>query len=130
MKEKINELRLLGYSYNQISKELKCSKGTIAYHLNPDVKLKKQCNQTAARKNKKDKYKSLLGGKCKICGYCKCNGALHFHHRDPDDKKFEITKAIWGFRDDNGPITEDDIIREVMKCDLLCSNCHAEEHFD
>lgn len=33
MKEKILELREKGYTYNQIKKELGCSKGTISYHL-------------------------------------------------------------------------------------------------
>ena len=35
------------------------------------------------------KYK---GGKCEICGYNKYRGALQFHHRDPSQKDFELSK--------------------------------------
>lgn len=35
---KIIELRKLGYSYNKIQFELKCSKGAIAYYINPNEK--------------------------------------------------------------------------------------------
>ena len=127
MKEKINELRLLGYSYNQISNELNCSKGLISYHLNPDVRLRKQARQAAGRNLRKDRYTKLLGGKCKICGYDKCNKALQFHHRDPSKKNFGITAAIWGR---HGIIEEKEFLEELSKCDLLCSNCHAEKHSD
>jgi len=89
----INKLRDQGYSYNQIANELNCSKGTISYFLNPEVKLKKQCRQTTHRKNLKIKYQTILGGQCKICGYKKSNKALHFHHKDPSQKLFEITSA-------------------------------------
>lgn len=60
------------------------------------------------------------GGKCQICGYNKCIRALEFHHLDPSQKDFGISKSI----------TKDMKIlkQEVDKCILLCSNCHAEEH--
>lgn len=45
VKEKIIELRNLGYSYNKIAKETGCSKGTISYH----------CG-----KGQKEKYKNRL----------------------------------------------------------------------
>jgi predicted transcriptional regulator len=37
---KIKELRSLGYSYNQISKEIGCSKSTVSYYLGKDQKEK------------------------------------------------------------------------------------------
>lgn len=45
VKEKIIELRNLGYSYNKIAKETGCSKGTISYH----------CGE-----GQKEKYKNRL----------------------------------------------------------------------
>ena len=36
VKEKILELRQLGYTYNAINKRLGVSKGTISYHCGPD----------------------------------------------------------------------------------------------
>jgi len=46
---------------------------------------------------------------------------MDFHHRDPAEKAFNLSKAR------NKPI--DKIIEEVAKCDILCANCHREvEH--
>lgn len=62
------------------------------------------------------------GGKCLRCGYDKCYSALQFHHRDPSEKEMDwkyLRKRSWDF-----------IKLELDKCDLLCSNCHAEVHHD
>lgn len=59
------------------------------------------------------------GGKCRSCGYDKSASALTFHHRDPNNKDFSISGKIWKW---------DRIRPELDKCDLLCSNCHHEEH--
>lgn len=40
LKEQILNLRSQGKSYNEIKKELQCSKGTIAYHCNQTTKVK------------------------------------------------------------------------------------------
>lgn len=60
------------------------------------------------------------GGKCERCGYNKSMRALEFHHLDPSEKDFGISKQI------NRNIN--DLKKEVDKCILLCSNCHAEIH--
>lgn len=77
--------------------------------------------QDKARLERKAKLVEMLGGKCQRCGYDKCLAALSFHHRDPTEKKFALSvKGLchkW-----------DDIVEEAKKCDLLCMNCHAEEH--
>lgn len=61
------------------------------------------------------------GGKCERCGYHKCIDALDFHHLDTSIKEFGIgsgsTKA-WEI-----------VKKELDKCELLCANCHREEHF-
>lgn len=62
------------------------------------------------------------GGKCKKCGYDRCPAALGFHHRDPSTKLMDwktMRKRSWTF-----------ITSELDKCDMLCANCHAEEHYD
>ena len=66
---------------------------------------------------------NLLGGRCKSCGYNKNLGALQFHHTNPNNKITQLdvrnlTNRKWSF-----------IMEEVKKCELLCSNCHAEEHY-
>lgn len=59
------------------------------------------------------------GGRCVRCGYDRCVRALHFHHRDRATKAFGLsgrgyTRGIAALR------------AEAEKCELLCSNCHAE----
>lgn len=54
-----------------------------------------------------------------LCGYDRCVGALHFHHLDPREKRFQLSFA--------GLTRSIDAMRaEARKCVLLCSNCHAE----
>ena len=60
------------------------------------------------------------GGKCERCGYNKCMRALEFHHLNPNEKDFGISFNL--------SRTIDDLKKEVDKCILLCSNCHAEVH--
>lgn len=64
-------------------------------------------------------YKISKG--CKYCGYNKCNRALHFHHRNPRQKNFDINKGcvVGGF---------ETVKLEIEKCDVVCANCHAEIH--
>jgi hypothetical protein len=62
------------------------------------------------------------GGKCQKCEYNKCLGALDFHHIDPKEKDFGISKSgITKF--------SDKIMLELDKCILLCANCHRELHY-
>ena len=65
------------------------------------------------------------GGKCERCGYQKCEAALHFHHKDPNEKDFTISEVNLNA----GMVTMDDLYKEADKCMLLCANCHAEEHY-
>lgn len=65
---------------------------------------------------------SLFGGGCSQCGYRKNSAALHFHHKVPtgklaqlDLRKLSNSKWEW-------------CLEEAKKCELLCSNCHAETH--
>ena len=68
---------------------------------------------------KKQKAVDFLGGKCVVCGYDKYNGALHFHHTDPTQKEDWGSSRNWGF---------DRLKKELIKCILVCGNCHAEIH--
>ncbi len=59
------------------------------------------------------------GGACVICGYARCVGALQFHHVDPAQKSFALSRA---------GVTRS-VARaraEAAKCVVLCANCHAE----
>lgn len=71
------------------------------------------------RRNVVDEYKREHG--CSRCGYSKCTRALHFHHRG-DEKNFSVADGVIACK----AIAE--IQREMELCDLICSNCHHEEH--
>lgn len=70
----------------------------------------------------RDKRKKLLASLkkdgCSRCGYDTCDKALEFHHTDPNKKDSAISRLH----------KTEDIIKEVEKCVLLCSNCHRELH--
>ena len=78
---------------------------------------------------KKRKLKHLLieykGGKCQKCGYNQCEGALQFHHKDPNQKEFGLANI--NLNDSNFSLQK--ILEEVDKCELLCANCHSESHY-
>ena len=77
------------------------------------------CYVNKQRKEKKQKAINLLGGKCSICGYDKCNRALEFHHLDTSKKEFTISNKSFSW---------EKIEKELLKCILVCANCHAEIH--
>ncbi|MEA3306341.1 MAG: hypothetical protein U9Q34_00975 [Elusimicrobiota bacterium] len=64
------------------------------------------------------KYK---GGKCQICGYDKCDEALEFHHINSSKKDFGISYK--GYTRSWKRVKE-----ELVKCVMLCANCHREVH--
>jgi hypothetical protein len=72
------------------------------------------------RRDFKKKIVEMAGGKCIICGYSKSYKALEFHHKDPNEKDFIISE----YNTNNF----DNIIEEIKKCILVCSNCHREVH--
>lgn len=65
----------------------------------------------------------FYGGKCVRCGYDKCIDALEFHHKDRTSKKAKPTYVIRRWRWTR-------VKEELDKCDLVCSNCHKEIHFE
>jgi len=71
------------------------------------------------RRRVKEILVSEAGGCCQLCGYSRSVAALHFHHLDPDEKRFSmgregVTRSLAVMRE------------EARKCALLCANCHAE----
>ncbi len=67
----------------------------------------------------KKKCIEYLGGECYHCGNRSIN-VLTFHHRDPEKKEHTISQIKdWSW---------EKIRKELDKCDMLCFNCHMEEH--
>jgi transposase len=77
--------------------------------------------EAVARRRRKVKAVLVeeLGGRCRICGYDRCVGALHFHHVDPATKAFTVSHQ-------GATLALERMREEVRKCVLLCANCHAE----
>lgn len=84
----------------------------------------KECLKVAVKKRRKNlkvlavEYK---GGKCELCGYSKCIEALDFHHLDPSQKDFGISRK-------GETRSWERTRKELDKCMMLCANCHREEH--
>lgn len=76
---------------------------------------------TVLRQAMKKRAVELRGGKCEKCGYNKSIYALAFHHRNPEEKSFGLSAS-------GHTRNWQEYWQEVEKCDLLCANCHAEEH--
>ena len=85
------------------------------------IKCKNKYHVKLKRKNIKLQAIEYKGGKCEVCGYNRCVDALEFHHIDPSQKDFSISR-------DGNTRSWDKIKDELDKCVLLCSNCHREEH--
>jgi len=74
------------------------------------------------RKTVKETIIKSMGGKCCICSYSKCDKALELHHLDPELKEFSFGDVM------ARPKAWSQIIIELRKCILVCSNCHKELH--
>jgi len=59
--------------------------------------------------------------KCSKCSYSGDPQRLHFHHRDPSQKVFKITRMVYRYGAKK-------LWEEIAKCDLLCEACHEGVH--
>jgi len=76
---------------------------------------------TKRRKVVKLKAVQYKGGCCEICGYDKSVWAMQFHHKEKETKDFNI-----GYK--GNCKSWESVKKELDKCILVCSNCHAEIH--
>jgi 5-methylcytosine-specific restriction endonuclease McrA len=80
-----------------------------------------KANVVRRRQNIKLRAVEYKGGKCSICSYDKCIAAMEFHHMNPLEKDFSVSKK--------GACTSWDRVKvELDKCILVCANCHREIH--
>jgi hypothetical protein len=59
---------------------------------------------------------------CERCGYSD-HRALDFHHREGEDKDFNVSDMV------RLGLSRASIRREIDKCEVLCANCHRIEHY-
>ena len=78
------------------------------------------CHVSKRRRVREEKIYEYKGESCCICGYNRTRKALHCHHVDPSRKSFRIS-GNWG-------LSWERIKKELDKCIMVCSNCHAEIH--
>ena len=71
---------------------------------------------------RKLEFVNLKGGCCSSCGYNKNLSALEFHHMVEHEKSFQLSAR------ELSNTNYDDLLKELDKCLLLCSNCHRELH--
>jgi hypothetical protein len=64
-----------------------------------------------------------IGKSCKYCGWSEHYEILQFHHRDPKEKSFKMSKG------NIGNLSYGKIIEEINKCDLICPNCYYWLHY-
>lgn len=119
MKETILKLKQEGKSIRQIAKIIGLSRTAVWCHCYPE---KAAASQKRRCRKHKAEFIKVRGSKCEICGYNKCLTALDFHHIDESTKNFSIAN---GYRISK---KKDEILKEIKKCVLLCSNCHHEVH--
>lgn len=74
------------------------------------------------RLSMKSKILESMGSSCQICGYDRCPQAFDFHHVNPDEKEYQISRLL------SHPKKLETVLDELEKCILLCSNCHRELH--
>jgi len=107
------------YRWSKIEREIKkcillCSNCHQSHHYSNEIK--------SDHKKNKNLYLEYRGRKCEKCGYDKCQASLILHHKNPNEKSFSLTDIRVKFNDK--------VKKELDKCDVLCSNCHLEEHIN
>jgi hypothetical protein len=74
----------------------------------------------ARGKKRKSELIKQFGGKCKYCGYSRCERALTFHHLNRSEKLFGLSiNNLWSK-------SLEAVNAESRKCELVCIRCHME----
>lgn len=101
--------------YRERNRERFAAQRRAEYAANPERFKKLTTERSNRHRGILARYKVLVG--CSRCGFRASAVALHFHHRDPGAKEFNVSMGLgraWRR-----------IKAEVRKCDVLCANCHA-----
>jgi len=70
----------------------------------------------------KSEFTSMLGSECQNCRYHRYLSPLQFHHVNSDNKEHTLSRLICH------ESRRDEVLEELDKCCLLCSNCHDAFH--
>jgi predicted transcriptional regulator len=120
LKAEIVKLRLTGMTYDEIARELKCSKSTISHHLNSSskVNVKRKRNDIYEAQDFLEELQMFKEDQgCQECGIMYSHYVLEFDHR-PEFKKIDNVYRVYK------KFGKDMAWQEVAKCDVVCANCH------
>lgn len=89
-------------------------------------------NKEKQYENVKKRQKEINGWLQNLKKEMKCNkcgenhiACLDFHHKDPNEKEATISQIVlkkgW---------SKKRILKEIEKCEVLCSNCHRKLHYE
>lgn len=98
---------------------LLCGNCHILTHCKDEVKM------STDRKRKMAMLQYLGVDSCSRCGISKSPSILEFHHPSNSNKEFTLNDYRGSYID-----LSEAVKSELDKCEVLCRNCHAEEHFD
>jgi hypothetical protein len=76
---------------------------------------------SADASSKKERAIALMGSACGGCAGVVPHSLFEFHHWDPREKEFGISR-------DGMTRPWEAIATELLKCVMLCANCHREVH--
>ena len=124
-KEDILRLRAEGKSYSEISHELGCSKGTVAYYLKTTDYSVKEVKMSGQASQYSDKVLTYIDN-YKIKRPCiDCGQYLHHSQMDFFDESLE-SKIVNSVVDQE---TYEEAKREISQLKFLCSNCNRLHKF-
>jgi hypothetical protein len=117
--EEFHKDRSRKYGYSNLCKD--CDYNKRSANLVEDKVVRREMRIKEGRgsqysKQTQEKIKALKSVPCMDCKNTYPVYCMDFDHRDPSVKKFNISKwrAYSAF----------DVVEEVAKCDVVCSNCH------
>lgn len=117
-KEDILRLRAEGKTYGEISQELGCSKGTVAYYLKEDNK-EIAVTETPKSQDFYDKVMSYIDNFKEKRPCISCGQYLHKSQLDPFDSKGVFGIAISVIDKE----TFEDAKRKISQLKFICANC-------
>jgi len=146
-----------GVSVRELSRQTGLAQGTILRRfkkagLSPRPRAEATAEANRARKGEKrsektayDYVRDLRARKARIVrkwkddrGCQRCGeshlATLDLHHRDPTEKHPRLKRKKGGTRRTGGYFWRDlsyaDLVEELTKCTVLCSNCHRKEEWE
>jgi hypothetical protein len=126
--KKIKDLKSFNKNKNtKDSYTVKCSECIREYSKqhykdNKEKYFAKYKNRREKRYKWFEEYKSTLS--CEVCSENHI-AVLDFHHKDPTKKDFGVAEGFMRLNK-----SKKDILREISKCIIFCSNCHRKYHYN